>query len=63
LSSVLNIAWQVGWGVGPFLSGLVQETYGFTPLFITTSILYSIAILLLWVFFHESEADALPVPA
>jgi len=63
LSSVLNIAWQVGWGVGPYISGLVQVAYGFTPLFITTSILYSAAILLLWMFFRESETRALPVPA
>jgi MFS family permease len=63
LSSVLNIAWQVGWGVGPYISGLVQQTHGFTPLFIATSVLYSTAIMLLWMFFRESEVRALPMPA
>jgi predicted MFS family arabinose efflux permease len=63
LSSVLNIAWQVGWGVGPYISGLVQQTYGFTPLFIATTLLYFTAITLLWFFFRESEVQAVPVPA
>ena len=30
-SSFLNIAWQVGWSVGPYISGVVQERYGFSP--------------------------------
>ncbi len=63
VSSVLNIAWQVGWGVGPYISGLVQEQYGFTPLFIATSILYISAVALMWVFFQKSEAHVVAVTA
>jgi predicted MFS family arabinose efflux permease len=63
VSSVLNIAWQVGWSVGPYLSGLVQEQYGFAPLFIATTVLYISAILLMWTFFQRSEAHAVPVAA
>ena len=63
VSSVLNIAWQVGWGVGPYISGLVQEQFGFSPLFITTSILYVSAILLMWVFFQRSEERVIAVAA
>jgi len=56
MSSVLNVAWQVGWSVGPYLSGLVQVAYGFTPLFITTSVLYVVAICIMWIFFRNVEA-------
>lgn len=61
VSSVLNIAWQVGWGVGPYLSGLVQQQYGFSPLFIATTVLYLLAILMMWTFFHRVEVQ--PAPA
>jgi len=60
VSSVLNIAWQIGWSVGPYLSGLVQVRYGFTPLFLATTVLYLLAIGTTWLFFHSSEK---PQPA
>lgn len=63
VSSVLNIAWNAGWAVGPYLSGLVQEAYGFTPLFITTTLLYVTAISVMWMFFGKSEAQIQTVPA
>jgi len=59
VSSVLNIAWQIGWSVGPYISGLVQERYGFAPLFMTTAILYLLAIGTTWVFFHNTEKSQL----
>ena len=55
VSSVLNIAWQIGWSVGPYLSGLVQVRYGFTPLFLGTTVLYLLAIGITWLFFRSSE--------
>jgi MFS family permease len=58
MSSILNVAWQVGWSVGPFISGLVQESYGFNPLFMTTTILYLLAIGLMWLFFGKTEVRA-----
>ncbi len=60
VSSVMNIAWQIGWSVGPYVSGIVQERYGFTPLFIATTILYLLAIGLTWILFRNSEK---PQPA
>lgn len=54
-SSLLNIAWQVGWSVGPYISGIVQERYGFSPLFIATTILYIVAVAVMWRMFHNSE--------
>lgn len=54
-SSVLNVAWLVGWSVGPYISGVVQQRYGFSPLFIATPILYLIAVGVMWRMFHNEE--------
>jgi MFS family permease len=54
-SSILNIAWQIGWAIGPYISGVVQEQYGFTPLFVTTTFLYLLAIGVMWRYFHHAE--------
>jgi MFS family permease len=54
-SSVLNVAWLIGWAVGPYISGVVQERYGFSPLFITTTLLYLIAVGVMWKMFHNAE--------
>ena len=63
VNSVLNSSWQVGWAVGPYISGLVQMQYGFTPLFIATGILYFSAIMIMWSFFHKTERQLHTVPA
>ncbi len=63
VSSMLNISWQAGWAVGPILSGIIQEEYGFSPLFVATIILYSISTLLVWVFFKDSERKFTPARA
>jgi len=55
VSSMLNISWMVGWAIGPVISGVVQQNYGFTPLFIATLLLYSVSTWLVWVFFRNSE--------
>ena len=53
--NVKELTWQAGWTVSPFISGVVQESHGFTPLFITTAVLYAISIIMTWGFFHNSE--------
>jgi MFS family permease len=59
VNSVLNLAWSLGWAVGPFVSGLVQERYGFQPLFVSTAVLYGAASWLMWRFFqHREDAEA-----
>jgi MFS family permease len=63
VNSVMQLMWEVGWTVGPYLSGVVQARYGFAPLFISTAALYGIAIGLTWVFFHRVEETPVPVPA
>jgi MFS family permease len=60
VNSFRNLAWNIGWTVGPYISGLVQQRWGFTPLFINTAVMYSIGILLTWFFFHPRPA---PNPA
>ena len=55
VNSILNITWNIGWAVGPFISGLVQERYGFTPLFITTAVLYFTSTALVWAFFKNMD--------
>jgi len=63
VNSVRNLAWNVGWTVGPYISGLVQQRYGFTPLFVSTAVLYSLGISLTWIFFRPgAEQEHLPVP-
>ena len=52
VNSIRGLAWSMGWAIGPYLSGVVQERWGFTPLFITTAILYGVGLLLTWIFFH-----------
>jgi MFS family permease len=59
VNSILNLSWNVGWAVGPFISGIVQEQYGFAPLFITTSILYLVATSMSWAFFKNMEPSRL----
>jgi len=55
VNSIKEWSWQVGWAVGPYVSGVIQKSYGFTPLFITTLVLYFTSTLLVWIFFHNSE--------
>jgi MFS family permease len=56
VNSIRNLAWNVGWAVGPYISGLVQQRYGFSPLFVSTAVLYAIAITLTWIFFRPRAA-------
>ena len=55
INSLRNWAWNVGWAVGPYLSGIIQQRYGFSPLFLITTILYAVAIALTWVFFGNKQ--------
>lgn len=57
VNSVMALMWEVGWTVGPYLSGVVQARYGFAPLFVSTATLYGLAIGLTWLFFRNAEAQ------
>ena len=53
-----NLAWNVGWTVGSYVSGLMQPRWGFTPLFINTAVMYGIGIALTLIFFRPRSAPA-----
>ena len=55
LGAVLGLCWSIGRGIGPGISGVVQQRFGFTPLFLTTGATYLGAALLLQVFFGGLE--------
>jgi MFS family permease len=65
LNSMLSLAWNTGWAIMPVISGLVQERYGFSPIFITTGILYAVSTVMIWVFFKDVDepvqAELIPV--
>lgn len=63
VASLQMLTWQAGWAVGPYISGLVQESAGFSPLFITTSLLYVVAISLTWTWFHGHERRSVSAAA
>jgi predicted MFS family arabinose efflux permease len=56
VNSVKELAWQMGCLVGPIVSGIVQERYGFSPLFAATAVLYALACLVTWALFRKREA-------
>lgn len=62
INSLRGLAWNFGWAIGPYISGIVQQQYGFSPLFITTAILYTVGIGLTWAFFGEKR-NLIPQPS
>jgi predicted MFS family arabinose efflux permease len=57
VSSIRGMGWQLGQTIGTFSSGFVQARYGFSPLFITTAILYALATTLSWFWFRPPEKE------
>ena len=57
IASVRAMGWQTGQAFGLFISGLVQTRFGFSPLFLTTGILYAVAIFLTWIYFRPGEKE------
>lgn len=53
VASLLTMASSLGWAVGPAISGWLQVTYGFAPVFLIVITLYVITILLTWRFFGK----------
>ena len=57
IASVRAIGWQTGQAIGIFISGFIQTRFGFEPIFITTGLLYTITIILTWVYFRPQEKE------
>ncbi len=55
VNSVKTLTWNLGWAVGPYLSGVIQQSYGFNPIFILTGILYTASVVVTWILFHKRE--------
>jgi MFS family permease len=55
VNSVKELAWQIGWLVGPTVSGIVQERYGFSPLFAATGVLYALSCVVTWALFNQRK--------
>lgn len=56
VGAMFGVSWSVGQGVGPGISGLVQRSAGFTPLFLVTGTTYLMATLLLLALFGRAES-------
>jgi MFS family permease len=63
VNSVIQIAWQAGWAIGPFISGFVQARWGFPPLFVATAIFYGLAVTAIGRFFGSEEGRIKTAPA
>lgn len=61
VASLAAMSWSFGWTVSPMVSGWMQVRYGFGPPFISTIILYTIAVFLLWAFFLSPKEQVSPI--
>ena len=55
LGALLGVIWSIGRGIGPGISGVVQQRLGFTPLFLATGATYLVAAVLLRAFFGRAN--------
>jgi MFS family permease len=57
ISGLMGMSWNIGWAVGPYVSGYMQQNphIGFQPIFLITSGLYVISTIVLRVFFQREE--------
>ena len=57
VSGLMGMSWNLGWTIGPFLSGYMQEhpNIGFQPIFVITCVLYVVASVLEKVFFQHID--------
>jgi len=50
-SSLLQMSWDSGNAMAPYISGIVQMQFGFAPLFVSTAMLYSLGLICVHRFF------------
>jgi MFS family permease len=57
VSGLMGMSWNIGWTVGPFVSGYMQESprIGWQPIFVITCVLYVVAAVLARVFFQRLD--------
>ncbi len=57
ISGLLGMSWNIGWSVGPFLSGYMQQhpSIGFKPIFVITCTFYLAAAVMTRAFFQRMD--------
>ncbi|MGC9334662.1 MAG: MFS transporter, partial [Anaerolineae bacterium] len=57
VSGLMGMSWNIGWTVGPYLSGYMQQhpDIGFKPIFLVTCSLYIVASILMRSFFQRLD--------
>jgi MFS family permease len=57
VSGLMGMSWNIGWTIGPYLSGYMQANpnIGFQPIFVITCTLYVVASILEKVFFQRVD--------
>ena len=60
VASLVSMASNFGWAFSPSISGWLQVTYGFGPVFACVIILYSLSTFLYWKFFWGAKPVELP---
>ena len=57
VSGLMGMSWNIGWTIGPYLSGYMQASpsIGFPPIFVITCSFYILASILLKVFFQKMD--------
>ena len=64
VASIQRFAWEFGWATAPFISGIIQENWGFTPLFIITGFFYILTSATTFGFFqHKDKEEAAELEA
>ncbi|MBN1485573.1 MAG: MFS transporter [Chloroflexia bacterium] len=58
VTSLNSMSWNFGWTVSPQISGWIQESYGFGPVFAGTTSTYVIGTLLTHWFFGRKKAES-----
>ncbi|HID89182.1 MAG TPA: MFS transporter [Anaerolineae bacterium] len=56
VGAMMGLVWSIGQGIGPGISGLVQRSYGFAPLFLATGSTYLVGALMIQTLFGRKEA-------
>lgn len=65
VASLDSMSWSFGWAFSPMVSGWMQVNYGFAPAFMGTLLLYSVSVILYWLFFLRKtvkETSTAPMP-
>jgi MFS family permease len=55
-SSLLSTGWNVGWAMGPYVSGLLLPSKGWGTLFIGTIVFYSLSLACVYSFFVRGRS-------